>query len=48
MLFLVMVKEKIRKVGFFFFFFSMLASCMFYNDWELGGWKQLKGRYFFE
>ena len=34
-----LVKKKIWS--------KMCVLCMFYVDWELGGWKKLKGRDFF-
>ena len=39
---------SVKKNLALFFWSKMCVLCMFYVDWELGGWKKLQGREFFE
>ena len=40
--------RSVKKFFLHYLFGQKCVLCMFYIDWELGGWKKLKGRNFFE
>ena len=43
------VGRSVKSSFFALFLWSkMCVLCMFYMDWELGGWKNFRGRDFFE